>query len=116
MGSGAELPDRLWLVMKEATSQVTSFHIDSDDDFDASRAARPILAVIIATAVFALARTILLPLAMASILAVIFSPVASRLERYVGRLASAALVVLAAIAALAVIGYFVTVQLTAGSV
>jgi predicted PurR-regulated permease PerM/methylmalonyl-CoA mutase cobalamin-binding subunit len=113
MGLGAEIPDRLWLVMKEATSQVTSFHIYSDDDFDASRAARPILAVIIATAVFALARTILLPLAMASILAVIFSPVASRLERYVGRLASAALVVLAAIAALAVIGYFVTVQLTA---
>jgi predicted PurR-regulated permease PerM/methylmalonyl-CoA mutase cobalamin-binding subunit len=99
--------------MKEATSQVTSYHVDSDDDFEAGRAARPILAVIIATAVFALARTILLPLAMASILAVILSPVASRLERYVGRFASAALVVLAAIAAVAVIGYFVTVQLTA---
>jgi predicted PurR-regulated permease PerM len=99
--------------MKEATSQVTSFHVDGDDDFESSRAARPIIAVIVATAVFALARTILLPLAMASILAVIFSPVASRLERYVGRFASAALVVMAAIAAVAVIGYFVTIQLTA---
>jgi predicted PurR-regulated permease PerM/methylmalonyl-CoA mutase cobalamin-binding subunit len=99
--------------MKEATSQETSFHVDSDDDFEAGRAARPIIAVIVATAVFALGRTILVPLAMASILAVIFSPVVNRLERFVGRLISAALVVVAAIAAVGVIAYFLTIQLTA---
>jgi predicted PurR-regulated permease PerM len=70
-------------VMKEA------FQVDNDDDFEAGRAARPIIAVIVATAVFALGRTILVPLAMASILAVIFSPVVNRLERFAGRFISA---------------------------
>jgi predicted PurR-regulated permease PerM/methylmalonyl-CoA mutase cobalamin-binding subunit len=53
-----------------------------------------------------------MPLAMAAVLAVIFSPVATRLERYVGSLISAALVVLAAVVALIAVGYFLTVELT----
>jgi predicted PurR-regulated permease PerM/methanogenic corrinoid protein MtbC1 len=90
----------------------TSYDDESDDGFDSSRAARPILAVIVATAVLYLGANILMPLAMAAVLAVIFSPVATRLERYVGSLISAALVVLAAVVALVAIGYFLTVELT----
>jgi predicted PurR-regulated permease PerM/methanogenic corrinoid protein MtbC1 len=84
----------------------------SDDVFDSSRAARPILAVIVTTAVLYFGANILMPLAMAAVLAVIFSPVATRLERYVGSLISAALVVLAAVVALIAVGYFLTVELT----
>jgi predicted PurR-regulated permease PerM/methanogenic corrinoid protein MtbC1 len=90
----------------------TSYVDESDDGFDSSRAARPILAVIVATAVLYLGANILMPLAMAAVLAVIFSPVATRLERYVGSLISAALVVLAAVVALVAVGYFLTVELT----
>ena len=84
----------------------------SDDVFDSSRAARPILAVIVTTAVLYFGANILMPLAMAAVLAVIFSPVATRLERYVGSLISAALVVLAAVVSLVAVGYFLTVELT----
>jgi len=84
----------------------------SDDVFDSSRAARPILAVIVTTTVLYFGANILMPLAMAAVLAVIFSPVATRLERYVGSLISAALVVLAAVVALVAVGYFLTVELT----
>jgi predicted PurR-regulated permease PerM/methanogenic corrinoid protein MtbC1 len=90
----------------------TPYDDESDDGFDSSRAARPILAVIVATAVLYLGANILMPLAMAAVLAVIFSPVATRLERYVGSLISAALVVLAAVVALVAVGYFLTVELT----
>lgn len=85
---------------------------ERDDGFDPGRTARPILAVIVATAVLYLGANILMPLAMASVLAVIFSPVATRLERYVGSVISAALVVLAAVVALVAVGYFLTVELT----
>jgi predicted PurR-regulated permease PerM/methylmalonyl-CoA mutase cobalamin-binding subunit len=99
--------------MKKPSTPYISFEENMDDDgFEANSAVRPILAVIIATAVFYLGREILLPVALASILAIIFSPVASRLERFVGRFVSAALVVAAAILAIAAIGYFLTVELT----
>src|SRR5690349_18989382 len=83
-----------------------------DDGFDSGRAARPILGVIVATAVFYLGGAVLMPLALASMLAVIFSPVANRIERFVGRLMSAALIVLAAVVALIAVGYFLSVELT----
>jgi predicted PurR-regulated permease PerM len=70
------------------------------------------VAIIVATAVLYLAQGILLPLAMASILAVASSPIASRLERVVGRFISAAFIVVAAVAAILVIGYLLTIQLT----
>ena len=53
-------------------------------------------AVIVATVVLYFGKDILLPLVMASILAVAFSPIASRLETFVGRFVSAALVVVLA--------------------
>jgi predicted PurR-regulated permease PerM len=57
---------------------------------DGGSVTRPILAVIVVTVVFYFGKNILLPLAMASILAVAFSPITSRLETFVGRFASAA--------------------------
>ena len=76
------------------------------------RVAIPILAVIIVTAVLYFARDILLPLAMAGMLSVIFSPLARRAEKIFGRLAGTALVVLGAIAIVGAIAYFLTTELT----
>ena len=91
-----------------------------DDDSECSdrrsRAIRPIVGVIVATAVFWVARDLLLPLAMAAVLAVIFSPIASRLERFIGRVSSAAVVVVVTIAAVGAIGYFLTVELASVAV
>jgi predicted PurR-regulated permease PerM/methanogenic corrinoid protein MtbC1 len=89
---------------------------NSDDGFDGSRAARPFIGVITATAVLYLGKDVLLPVAMAAILAVIFSPIADRLDMLVGRFVSAAIVVLAAIAAVGAIGYFLTAELTSVAV
>jgi predicted PurR-regulated permease PerM len=83
-----------------------------EEEFEASRATRPIVAIIVATAVLYLGREILAPITAAVILAVIFSPIVSRLERFVGRMVSSAVVVLIAIAVLGVALYFVTVELT----
>lgn len=91
-----------------------------DDNSECShrrfRAVRPIIGVIVATAVFWLARDLLLPLAMAAVLAVIFSPIASRLEGFIGRVSSAVVVVAVTIAALGAIGYFLTVELASVAV
>ncbi len=73
---------------------------------------RPVIAIIVATLVLSFAKDILMPLTMAALLAVIFSPIASRLDRFVGSFVSAALVVIAAVTIVAGIGYFVTVELT----
>jgi predicted PurR-regulated permease PerM len=77
------------------------------------RVGMPILAVVVATAVLYFARDILLPLAMATMLSVIFSPVARRVERVIGRFAGTAVVVLGAIAIVGAIGYYLTTELTA---
>ncbi|MGC1342680.1 MAG: AI-2E family transporter, partial [Candidatus Binataceae bacterium] len=79
-------------------------------------AATPLLGIIIATAVLYFAKDVLMPLAMAGVLSVIFSPVASRLERLIGRFASSALVVATAVIAIAVLAYFLAIQLTAVAV
>src|SRR5208283_103201 len=89
----------------------------ADDDIEDElrpllRLGIPILAVTFATAVLYFARDILLPLAMATMLSVIFRPLASRAERLMGRLAGTALVVLGAIAIVGAIGYFLTTELT----
>jgi predicted PurR-regulated permease PerM len=89
---------------------------DSEGGSESRGAARPLLAVIVTTAVLYFARDILIPLAVASLLAVIFSPVAGRLERIVGRFVSSVLVVMTAIMAIAVIGYFLTIELTSVAV
>src|SRR5579862_3336739 len=86
---------------------------DTEEDVQSSlRIAIPILGVIIATAVLYFARDILLPLAMAGMLSVIFSPLARRADKIIGHVAGTALVVLGAIAIVGAIGYFLTTELT----
>jgi predicted PurR-regulated permease PerM/methanogenic corrinoid protein MtbC1 len=89
---------------------------DRDDGLDGGGVTRPILAVIVATIVLYFGKDILLPLAMASILAVAFSPIASRLETFVGRFLSAALVVVLGITAICALGVFLMVELTSVAV
>jgi predicted PurR-regulated permease PerM len=81
------------------TPLTTPFPIGSDrnEGLEPGGAAQPIVGVIVTTAVLYFAKGILIPLAVASLLAVIFSPIASRLERFVGRFASSVLVVVTAI-------------------
>lgn len=88
---------------------------DRGDDFE-DGAGRSFVAVIVATAVLYFGKDILLPLAMASILAVAFSPIASRLEPLVGRFVGAALVVLMAAGVLGATGYFLMLELTSVAV
>jgi predicted PurR-regulated permease PerM len=84
----------------------------TEESFDGARAWRPLLAIIIATAVFSLAREILAPVTAAILLGIILNPVVSRLERLIGRIAASAVVVLFVIGALGVAIYFLTVELT----
>ena len=89
---------------------------DRDDELDGGGVTRPILGVIVATVILYFGKDILLPLVMASILAVGFSPITSRLERWVGRFLSAALVVVLAITVIGAIGFFLTFELTSVAV
>jgi predicted PurR-regulated permease PerM/methanogenic corrinoid protein MtbC1 len=84
----------------------------SDDRSENERATRPFLGIVVASAVLYLAKDLLLPVTMAAILAVIFSPVANRLDQFTGRFVSAAMIVFAAVAGIAAIGYFLTIELT----
>jgi predicted PurR-regulated permease PerM/methylmalonyl-CoA mutase cobalamin-binding subunit len=84
-----------------------------DDQYALLWVAVPICALIISTAAFYFGSPVLLPLAIATILSVVFSGVASRLEPYCGRFISAAIVVLMVIGFIAALGYFLTIQLTA---
>jgi hypothetical protein len=68
--------------------------------------ALPIFTILIATTVLYRGRDIFLPLKMAVILAVIFSPISNFLEPYAGRPLSAAIVVLLAIGIVTGIGFF----------
>jgi len=72
--------------------------------------------VIVTTVVLYFAKNILIPLAVASLLAVTFSPIASRLERFVGRLAASAVVVVTSIVVIAGLTYFLASQLTSVAV
>jgi len=87
-----------------------------DDGLDGGGVSGPILGVVVATVILYFGKDILLPLTMASILAVAFSPIASRLETFAGRFVSAALVVMLAISAIGAIGFFLTVELTSVAV
>jgi hypothetical protein len=73
----------------------------------------PLIGFIIATTVIYFAKDILVPVALALVLAVIFAPVATQLERIGGRLVGALLVVIIAISLIVTISYFLTVELTA---
>ncbi len=97
-----------------AETDAKSVPIDAEGEaqFALIWAAAPIVAFLIATAALYAGREVLLPLAMAVILGVIFSPVATRLERYVGPLLSAAIVVFLVVGLLAAMVYFLTIELT----
>jgi predicted PurR-regulated permease PerM/methylmalonyl-CoA mutase cobalamin-binding subunit len=95
------------------TSENTSPQLQIEDEDAAAGGARTLLAIIVATAVLYFAKDILMPLAMAAILAVIFSNIASRLERFIGRFASSALVVATVVIAIVALTYFLAVQLAA---
>jgi predicted PurR-regulated permease PerM/methylmalonyl-CoA mutase cobalamin-binding subunit len=102
-------------VEKLSTAPLIAEH-DQDERPDGLRTAGPIIAIILATVVLSYAKDILMPLTMAAMLAVIFSPIACRLERFVGSFFGAALVVIAAVTIVLGIGYFVTVELTSVAV
>ena len=98
--------------MIEQVNKETASFDDGHEGHVEGGVSGPFLAVIIATVVLYLAEDILMPLAMASILAVAFSPIASRLEAFVGRFFSAALIAVAAVTALCLVAYLMSVQLT----
>lgn len=89
---------------------------DRHDDDSENGIGGPFIAVIIATVVLYFAKDILMPLAMAAILAVAFSPIASRLEGFVGRFFAAAVIVVAAVTAICLVAYLLTVELTSVAV
>jgi len=72
----------------------------------------PLLAFMIISAALYLAREVLIPLAAALVLGVVLSPIASRLERWIGRLFAAAVVVVACVAIVVGLAYFAVQQLT----
>ena len=102
----------------ETGQQVTeidqpSVPIDTEEDqFALLWAFAPFVAFLITTTALYFGREVLLPLAMAVILAVIFSPVATRLERYLGPLLSAVIVVCVVVGLMTAMVYFLTAELT----
>src|SRR5579863_10271559 len=100
------------LTVEEPSAIPLTAEQERDERLDRASSAAPVVAVIVATVVLYFAKDILMPLTMAALLAVIFSPIASRLDRFVGGFVSAALVVGTALTIAVGIGYFVTVELT----
>jgi predicted PurR-regulated permease PerM len=86
---------------------------NNDECYDSNRIIKPLIGIVMFTAVLYLARGLLLPLAMGVILAIIFNRVANRLDQFVGRFISAAMVVFGAIVIVAAVGYFLTIELDA---
>src|SRR5579864_6428852 len=74
--------------------------------------ALPLLSLIVVTASLYFARDILLPLASALILGIALSPIATRLERLVGRFLGVAVVVLSGVVIIGATTYFTIVQMT----
>jgi predicted PurR-regulated permease PerM len=98
------------------TTSLTPADLVYDSRIEAEGTSRPFIAVVVATAVLYLAKDILLPLAMASMLAVVFAPIARRLDKLVGALVSSLTIVLAAVIGISSIGYFLAVELTSVAV
>ncbi|MBV8771227.1 MAG: AI-2E family transporter, partial [Deltaproteobacteria bacterium] len=100
-----------------ATDQSTdSSEGSADEVIGRGRAIWPLVGIIIATAVLYYARDLLVPIAFAAILAVVFSPIVRRLESWVGRGLSSAIVVITGMLAIAGILYFLTIELTSVAV
>jgi predicted PurR-regulated permease PerM/methylmalonyl-CoA mutase cobalamin-binding subunit len=71
-----------------------------------------IFALVVLTTALYFAKDVLMPLTLAAILSVVLSPLTDRLEPVLGRLASAALVVILGFGAIAYVTYFLTVEFT----
>src|ERR1039457_2698602 len=102
--------------MEEPITPALASDDDRDEGPEAGGSAKAIITFIVAIAILSYAKDILLPLAIAALLAVVFTPIASRLERFVGRFVSAALIVVAVISSIGALGYFLTVELTSVAV
>lgn len=100
-----------WGSVAEIGKETQSYE-ESDDRLTLLWVAVPVCGLIISSAALYFASPVLLPLAIALILSVVFSPLASRLEPFCGRFISAAMVVLLVIGFIAALGYFLTIQLT----
>src|SRR5215467_13604000 len=87
-------------------------YLPNSNDEHYGNIVKPLLGIVVSTAVLYLASGLLLPVAMGAMLAIIFSPVANRLDHFVGRFISAAMVVVGAVAMAAAVGYFLTIELT----
>lgn len=72
----------------------------------------PLLAILLATMVFYRGRDVILPLIAAVVLALVFSPIAGFLERYIGRALSSAVAALMVVAVVAIMGYLFAVGVT----
>jgi len=70
--------------MEEPITPALASDDDRDEGPEAAGSAKAIVTFVVAIAILSYAKDILLPLAIAALLAVIFTPVASRLERFVG--------------------------------
>jgi predicted PurR-regulated permease PerM len=105
-----------WFSVAEIENQTDDSYEETyeedDDRFALLWVAIPICALIIGSGALYLGKPVLLPLAIALIMSVVFSPVASRLEPFCGRFVSAALVVLMVISFICATGYFLTIELT----
>jgi predicted PurR-regulated permease PerM len=73
--------------------------------------ARALLGVVVAGAVLYIAKDILMPLAVAAVLALLLSPMANLVERFLGRLPGTLLSVVLAVGAITIASYYFTVEL-----
>lgn len=101
-----------WIHLAEIEKETEQPYYENGDRFALLRVAGTVCALIIGTGALYFGKPVLLPLASALIMSVVFSPIASRLEHYCGRLISAAIVVLLVIGFISAMGYFLTIELT----
>jgi predicted PurR-regulated permease PerM len=97
-------------LMNEVDKPAEELPAESGEE-QAGSGSRHVLGLLIAAAVLYVAKAVFMPIAIASILAVIASPVSARLERHLGRILSAALIVAFAIAFVVGSIYFFTIEL-----
>jgi predicted PurR-regulated permease PerM len=86
--------------------------LSEDQEDQAASGSHHVLGLVIAAAVLRIASDVLVPIAIASILTLIASPVSARLERYIGRVLSAVLIVVFAVAFVIGAIYFFTTELS----
>jgi len=96
----------------DALSNGSDLDSADTDETQSHNGWRHALGLLTAAAVLYVARTVLIPVAVASLLTVVLSPLASRLERVTGRALSAAILVLISLAIVSGAAYFFTDELS----